>query len=217
MAANAIGALPSAITADSVTRGPDSTSTVTSSRALDSPSSGSRGHPRLQIALVAIDALEKRRQVIERDRGKAAPNCSSIPIAKQTFRHADVSAKDDAPHCAGRHQVVAHGDAPRRARDRYDHVLEPSEPHEVSDALAHRRGRQRRAHAGFNQLEQRRVRHRARVDGDRLADDRFAQAKRRRDDLRRCRNRQRQGARGKATAQPATSHQKTYLTRMSSA
>ena len=40
MAANAIGALPSAITADSVTRGPDSTSTVTSSRELDSATSG---------------------------------------------------------------------------------------------------------------------------------------------------------------------------------
>ena len=74
-----------------------------------------RGHLGLQIPLVAIDAFEKRSQVVEAGQGKGGPELLFDPIAQQAFRHADVSAKDDAPHGAGRHQVVAHGDAPRRA------------------------------------------------------------------------------------------------------
>ena len=77
----------------------------------------SRRRPSPADTLIVVDAFEKRRQVVQAGQRKGRPEPLFDPIAQQTFRHADVAAKDDAPHGAGRHEVVAHRDASgRRAR-----------------------------------------------------------------------------------------------------
>ena len=184
----------------------------------DSPSSGRGVTFACKIPFVVVDAGEKRPQVVEARQREGRAELLVNPIAEQTLGHADVAAKDHVSNGARRHELVADGDASRRRRHRHHHIIEPSKSHEVRDALAHGGGRKGSADARLNQVEQRRIRDRTGLDGDRLAHDRLAEPTRRRLDLCRAAQREHQtGAGGEPAAPAGTRHQKTYLTRTSSA
>ena len=165
-----------------------------------------------------VDAREKRREIVETCQRKRRAEPLLDAIAQQAFGHGDLPVEDDTADGPGRHEVVRDYDASGAFRHRHHDILESSEPHEVGDALAHRRNRQGRSDARLNQLEQRRIGHRPGVDGERLADDRLPEGTRQRQGLRHSVPGQRQaGARGKDRAHPGEAHQNTYLTRTSRA
>ena len=185
----------------------------------------------LRVARVAQDLEQKRREVVEPRQGERRPEAVRDAVAQHPLGHARLAAEGDAAHRARGHEGVDHRHAAVGPAGGRHHVVEPAQPHEVRDRLAHGGGRQRLADARLHQVEQHRVHDGPRVDDDGLRHQRAAQRRRHRVGLRgggrgRRRDRQPHGQRparagprrprdGRARAPPL--HQNTYLTRTSSA
>ena len=211
-----IGALPSTATREIVTRGPAATSTT---RAPGSPRHcdlGPRSDLGLQVALVPVNAFEERLEVGQAREREGLAELLLDRVAQPALGNCDLAPELDPADGAGRDKVVGQRHAACHRRRRRHRVFEAAEADEVRDGLAHRGRRERRADPRLQQVHEDGVSRRASFNRDRLRNDGLAQ-RARKIDLGAGATRSEQAQNDRRQGPPAARHQKTYLTRTSSA